>query len=141
MKKLTMSLLLALTTSLSFSQTATKTASPQNEDSIICLPKKIVGYMVKDLIKYDAGKEQIKLLTDSIYIQNTKLSTQASVLGQYQNKMYSYESTIREYEMIDASNQKTIEALNNKNKRYKKQRNLFKILLGASLMYITISSY
>jgi hypothetical protein len=97
--------------------------------------------MVKDLIKYDAGKEQIKLLTDSIHIQNTKLSTQTSVLGQYQNKMYSYESTIREYEMIDASNQKTIEALNIKNKRYKKQRNLFKILLGASLMYITISSY
>lgn len=96
--------------------------------------------MVKDLIKADADKAQIKLLTDSIGIQNIKLTTQSNVITEYKKKSYSYESTIREYEMIDASNQKVIEALNTKNKRYKKQRNTFKVILGVSLVYIAITS-
>ena len=99
----------------SSSQNATKIASQQKEDSIICLPKRFINYTVTDLIKYDATKELTKLLSDSICIQNIKLEKQTAILNEYKKKSLSYEYSIFEYEMVVASNKKALDELNNKN--------------------------
>lgn len=125
----------------SFSQSATKTASQENNDSLICLPKKLLTYMVQDLNKFDAEKIKTKILTDSISIQQISLKKQDDLLTEYKRKNNVLVSTVDELKLIDESNQRTIEALTIKNKRYKKQRDIFKISLGLSLIYIAVSSW
>lgn len=95
--------------------------------------------MVQDLIKADGDREQIKLLGSVIENANSTITKQDSVISTYKQKSISYESTLNEYEEIDAANQRMIEALNKKAKRYKKQRNLFKILLGGALIGLSFT--
>lgn len=97
--------------------------------------------MVRDLNKFDAEKLKTKILTDSISIQQISLKKQDDLLTEYKRKNNILVSTVDELKLIDESNQRAIEVLNTKNKRYKKQRNIFKISLGLSLMYIAISSW
>lgn len=97
--------------------------------------------MVQDLIRSDADKSKIKVLTDSLSIQQISLRKQDDLMTEYKRKINVYQSTIEEYKSIDESNQRSIELLNTKNKRYKKQRNGFKIGLGLSLIYIAITSW
>ncbi len=49
---------------MSISQIATKTVSDQ--DSTVVMSKKLVGYMIEDLIKSDADKAAIKLLEQNL---------------------------------------------------------------------------
>ena len=141
MKKLIMSLSLALMSLSSSSQSVTRTNLQENSDSLICLPKKILTLMVRDINKFDAMITKNKILTDSISIQKISLTKQDDLLTEYKRKNNILVSTVDELKLIDESNQRAIEALNTKNKRYKKQRNIFKISLGLSLMYIAISSW
>ena len=97
--------------------------------------------MVRDINKFDAEKIKTKILTDSINIQKISLIKQDDLLTEYKRKNNVLVSTVDELKLIDESNQRTIEAISTKNKRYKKQRNIFKISLGLSLMYIAISSW
>jgi hypothetical protein len=97
--------------------------------------------MVRDINKFDAMITKNKILTDSISIQKISLTKQDDLLTEYKRKNNILVSTVDELKLIDESNQRAIEALNTKNKRYKKQRNIFKISLGLSLMYIAISSW
>jgi hypothetical protein len=97
--------------------------------------------MVRDINKFDAEKIKTKILTDSINIQKISLIKQDDLLTEYKRKNNVLVSTVDELKLIDESNQRTIEAITTKNKRYKKQRNIFKISLGLSLMYIAISSW
>jgi hypothetical protein len=136
-----MSLSLALMSLSSSSQSVTRTNLQENSDSLICLPKKILTLMVRDINKFDAEKIKTKILTDSINIQKISLIKQDDLLTEYKRKNNVLVSTVDELKLIDESNQRTIEAITTKNKRYKKQRNIFKISLGLSLMYIAISSW
>ena len=97
--------------------------------------------MVQDLNKFDAEKIKTKILTDSISIQQISLKKQDDLLTEYKRKNNILVSTVDELKLIDESNQRTIEALTIKNKRYKKQRDIFKISLGLSLIYIAVSSW
>ena len=49
---------------MSISQTATKTVNDQ--DSTVVMSKKLVGYMIEDLIKSDADKQAIQLLEQNL---------------------------------------------------------------------------
>ena len=120
----------------SLSQTVTKTALHQNNDSLICLPKKFVGYIVRDLIRSDANKMQVGILNDIL----DKMQTQDNLITQYKYKVNIYESLVENYKMTDEINQNLIQDLTIKNKRYKKQRNILKISLGVSLIYIAATS-
>lgn len=97
--------------------------------------------MVQDLIKSDADKMQIKVLNDSLNIQQISLQKQDNLMSEYKRKINVYQSTIEEYKMIDESNQRSIEMLNAKNKRYKKQRNILKVCLSVSLIGLAISTW
>jgi hypothetical protein len=97
--------------------------------------------MVRDIYKFDAMVIKTKILTDSISIQQISLMKQDDLLSEYKRKNNILVSTVNELKMIDESNQRSIEVLNTKNKRYKKHRNIFKVSLGLSLMYIAISSW
>lgn len=97
--------------------------------------------MVQDLIRSDADRMQIKVLNDSLNIQQISLKKQDNLMSEYKRKINVYQSTIEEYKMIDESNQRSIEMLNAKNKRYKKQRNILKVCLSVSLIGLAISTW
>jgi len=97
--------------------------------------------MVQDLIRSDADRMQIKVLNDSLNIQQISLKKQDDLMSEYKRKINVYQSTIEEYKMIDESNQRSIEMLNAKNKRYKKQRNILKVCLSVSLIGLAISTW
>ena len=97
--------------------------------------------MVQDLIRSDADRMQIKVLNDSLNIQQISLQKQDNLMSEYKRKINVYQSTIEEYKMIDESNQRSIEMLNAKNKRYKKQRNILKVCLSVSLIGLAISTW
>ena len=125
-------------TSPSFCQTDTKTETPQT-DSIICLPKKWVTFMVQDLIKSDVDKQTIDILNNSLSSKEEYIQTQDSLVTVYKTKSLMYKATFDEYETIDSLNQKTIASLNILTKKYKRQRNAFKIFSTALIVGFLIT--
>lgn len=97
--------------------------------------------MVQDLIRYDAYKIQVQVLNDSLNIQQIFLKKQDHLMSEYKKKINIYQSTIEEYKLIDESNQRSIEMLTVKNKRYKKQRNILKVCVSLSLIGLAISTW
>jgi len=91
---------------------------------------------VQDLIRSDANKMQVNILNGIL----DKIQVQDKLINEYKFKVNIYESLVEDYKKTDASNQYIIQDLTIKNKRYKKQRNIFKIGLGLTLIYITATS-
>jgi hypothetical protein len=138
MKELVLSLSLILLTSISFCQTGTKTAPPSSKDSLVVLPKRLVVYMIKDLVEGDGVKKQVVQQDSLIAEKNKELSLKDSTVSIYQERDRVYQATIEEFNNIETVNQKTIETLKLRVDKYKRQRNIFRAFCGALLIGIII---
>lgn len=109
---------------LSFSQTDTKIV-PQQNDSTVVLPTKLVLYMVQDLVRYDITKQEVTELSKSLKLRDEQIAKQDSLALALRKKCIAYQSTITEYQYIDEANTRTISSLKDKQRKTKRQRNGF----------------
>jgi hypothetical protein len=78
----------------SFSQTDTN-----NKDSVVVIPSKIAKLIIKDLIIYDATKLELKISQELLLNTKNKVSTQYSIINQYQIKDEQYKQIISNYDL------------------------------------------
>jgi len=122
MKKLIMLVPGVLLSTISICQTATKTVS--DKDSTVVMSKKLVGYMIEDLIKSDADKAAIKLLEQNLTFKDGIIIQKDEIIGRHDASMKAKNDLINEYE----SNEKDMTIAMDKLKsdlNKKKQGNIF----------------
>ena len=122
MKKLIMLVPGVLLSTISICQTATKTVS--DKDSTVVMSKKLVGYMIEDLIKSDADKAAIKLLEQNLTFKDGIITQKDEIIGRHDASMKAKNDLINEYE----SNEKDMTIAMDKLKsdlNKKKQGNIF----------------
>jgi hypothetical protein len=111
-----------LLSTMSICQTATKTAS--DKDSTVVMSKKLVGYMIEDLIKSDADKQAIKLLEQNLTFKDGIITQKDDIISRHDASMRAKNDLINEYE----SNEKDLVLSMDKLKadlNKKKQGNIF----------------
>ena len=107
---------------MSICQTATKTAS--DKDSTVVMSKKLVGYMIQDLINSDADKQAIKLLEQNLTFKDGIITQKDDIISRHDASMRAKNDLINEYE----SNEKDMTIAIDKLKadlNKKKQGNIF----------------
>ena len=77
-------------------QTATKTVS--NQDSTVVMSKKLVGYMVEDLIKSDGDKKIILLLEKNLSLNQNVLNQKDEIIKRHDASIKAKNDLIAEYE-------------------------------------------
>jgi hypothetical protein len=77
----------------SFSQTATALKT----DSVVILDKPIAKFVIKDLIAYDGLKLELKTTQDLLLNTESKVSTQAAIIKQFEIKSGQYDKIISNY--------------------------------------------
>jgi hypothetical protein len=78
---------------VSFSQTDTDT-----KDSTVVIPSKVARLIIKDLISYDATKLELKVTQELLLNIENKVSTQTSIIKQYEIKDNQYKQIITNYD-------------------------------------------
>jgi len=107
---------------MSICQTATKTVN--DKDSTVVMSKKLVGYMIEDLIKSDADKQAIELLEQNLTFKDGIISQKDDIISRHDASMKAKNDLINEYE----SNEKDMTIAMDKLKsdlNKKKQGNIF----------------
>jgi hypothetical protein len=84
---------LILVSLTSFSQTGTTT-----KDSVVVIPSKVVKLIIKDLIAYDATKLELKVTQELLLNTENKVSTQSSIIKQYEIKDNQWKQMITNYD-------------------------------------------
>jgi hypothetical protein len=84
---------LILVSLTSFSQTDTTT-----KDSVIIIPSKVAKLIIKDLIAYDAVKLELKVTQELLLNTENKVSTQISIIKQYEIKDDQWKQMITNYD-------------------------------------------
>lgn len=79
---------------MSFSQTATKTAS---NDSTVVMSKQLVGYMIEDLIKSDADKQALDLLEQNLKSKDLIIAQKDEMISQHNRSIKAKEDLINQY--------------------------------------------
>jgi hypothetical protein len=77
----------------SFSQTDTTT-----KDSVVVIPSKIAKLIIKDLIAYNATKLELKTTQELLLNTENKVSTQTSIIKQYEIKDSQWKQMITNYD-------------------------------------------
>jgi hypothetical protein len=77
----------------SFSQTDTTT-----KDSVVVIPSKVAKLIIKDLIAYDATKLELKTTQELLLNTENKVSTQTSIIKQYEIKDGQWKQMITNYD-------------------------------------------
>ena len=116
---------------MSISQTATKTVNDQ--DSTVVMSKKLVGYMIEDLIKSDADKQAITLLEQNLKFKDDIITQKNDIIARHDASMKAKNDLINEYE----SNEKDMTIAMDKLKSdlaKKKQGNTFWKSAAAGLL-------
>jgi uncharacterized protein (DUF3084 family) len=116
---------------MSICQTATKTAT--EKDSTVVMSKKLVGYMIEDLIKSDADKQAIKLLEQNLDFKDKVIGQKDDIISRHDASMKAKNDLIQEYE----SNEKDMTIAMEKLKadlNKKKQGNIFWKSAAAGLL-------
>jgi len=85
-----------LLSSTTICQTATKTVS--NQDSTVVMSKKLVGYMVEDLIKSDGDKKIILLLEKNLSLNQNVLNQKDEIIKRHDASIKAKNDLIAEYE-------------------------------------------
>lgn len=120
-----------LFSTMSICQTATKTAT--EKDSTVVMSKKLVGYMIEDLIKSDADKQAIKLLEQNLEFKDKVIGQKDDIISRHDASMKAKNDLIQEYE----SNEKDMTIAMEKLKadlNKKKQGNIFWKSAAAGLL-------
>lgn len=127
-------------TSTSFSQTATEKLFQNKKDSLVYLPKTVVQFMIQDIIRGDASREEAAKLDSIIMRQERQISHHDSAATEWRKKKATYEATIDEWRTIDSTNTLTIQRLGGEARKYKRKRNgwrIFAIFISGLLIYHT----
>ena len=122
MKKLIMLVPGVLLSTMSFSQNATKIVS--EKDSTVIMSKKLVGYMIQDLINSDADKTALGLLQKNLDYKDLVIGQKDEIIGKHDASIKAKNDLINEYE----SNEKDMVIAMDKlkdNLNKKKQGNIF----------------
>jgi hypothetical protein len=138
MKKLIMLVPGVLLSTMSICQTATKTVSDQ--DSTVVMSKKLVGYMIEDLIKSDADKQAIKLLEQNLTFKDGIIAQKDDIISRHDASMKAKNDLINEYE----SNEKDMTIAIDKLKadlNKKKQANIFWKSAAAGLIVGLVANH
>ena len=131
MKKLLLLVPGVLLSTMSISQTATKTVNDQ--DSTVVMSKKLVGYMIEDLIKSDADKQALQLLEQNLKFKDDIITQKNDIIARHDASMKAKNDLINEYE----SNEKDMTIAMDKLKdqlNKKKQGNIFWKSAAAGLL-------
>lgn len=107
----------------SFCQTDTKTVS--SDTGNVVLPVTIVRYMAQDLVRYDACKAENEILRNVIDVKDSTIEAQEALTLVLRKKNIAYQSTIQEYQSLDEFQSKSLEIIKAKQKKTKRQRNVF----------------
>ena len=70
---------------MSISQTATKIVNDQ--DSTVVMSKKLVGYMIEDLIKSDADKQALQLLEQNLKFKDDIITQKNDIIARHDASM------------------------------------------------------
>ena len=104
------------------------------------LPKKVVQFMIQDIIRGDASRLEVSKLDSIIMRKDSQISYYDSVSTEWGRKRVAYESSIEEWRNIDATNAITIQRLGREARSYKRKRNgwrIFGVFVSGLLIYHT----
>jgi peptidoglycan hydrolase CwlO-like protein len=121
---------------MSFSQVVTKTAS----DSVVVMNKKLVQYMIQDLIRYDADKQALNLLDSNLRMKDVYIEGQQRLLESQERKMKSMSDLIVSYEATEMDQTKAIEDLKASLRKQKTTTRVYQVgtvgaIIGAILVH------
>ena len=127
-----------LLSTISICQTATKTVS--DKDSTVVMSKKLVGYMIEDLIKSDADKQAFQIIEKNLLYKDKIIEQKDEVIGRHDASMKAKNDLINEYE----SNEKDMTIAMDKLKadlNKKKQGNIFWKSAAAGLIVGLVANH
>ena len=136
MKKLIALVSGVLISSMSFSQAVTKTAS----DSVVVMNKKLVQYMIQDLIRYDADKQALNLLDSNLRMKDSYIQGQQRLLESQDRKIKGMSDLIISYESTESEQTKAIEDLKASLRKQKTTTRVYQVgtvgaIIGAVLIH------
>lgn len=121
---------------MSFSQAVTKTAS----DSVVVMNKKLVQYMIQDLIRYDADKQALNLLDSNMRMKDAYISGQQNLLESQERKIKGMSDLIVSYEITESDQTKAIENLKVDLRKQRSRTRVYQVgtvgaIIGAVLVH------
>lgn len=136
MKKLIALVSGVLISSMSFSQVVTKTAS----DSVVVMNKKLVQYMIQDLIRYDADKQALNLLDSNMRMKDAYISGQQNLLESQEKRIKTLSDLIISYESTESDQTRAIEDLKADLRKQKTRTRVYQVgtvgaIIGAVLVH------
>ena len=123
---------------MSICQTATKTAS--DKDSTVVMSKKLVGYMIQDLINSDADKQAIKLLEQNLTFKDKVIEQKDDIISRHDASMRAKNDLINEYDSNEKDMVITLDKLKSDLNK-KKQGNIFWKSATASLIVGLVANH
>jgi peptidoglycan hydrolase CwlO-like protein len=136
MKKLIALVSGVLISSMSFSQAVTKTAS----DSVVVMNKKLVQYMIQDLIRYDADKQALNLLDSNLRMKDAYILGQQNLLESQERRMKSMSDLLISYETTESEQTRAIEDLKADLRKQRTRTRVYQVgtvgaIIGAVLVH------
>ena len=119
-------------------QTATKTVS--DKDSTVVMSKKLVGYMIEDLIKSDGDKQAMQIIEQNLVFKDKIIQQKDEIIQRHDISMKAKNDLINEYE----SNEKDMTIAMDKLKadlNKKKQGNIFWKSAAAGLIVGLVANH
>jgi peptidoglycan hydrolase CwlO-like protein len=125
-----------LASTMSFSQAVTKTAS----DSVVVMNKKLVQYMIQDLIRYDADKQALNLLDSNLRMKDNYINSQQRLLDSQERKIKGMSDLIVSYEATESEQTKAIEDLKADLRKQRTRTRVYQVgtvgaIIGAVLVH------
>ena len=122
---------------MSFCQTATKTAS----DSVVVMNKKLVQYMIQDLIKYDADKQALDILNLSMNKKDEYIASQQELLNKQAEHLKKANDLISDFSNHETEMQVAMDKLKNDLHKSKVTTNVLGVGLLGAVCGIVINHY
>ena len=137
MKKLIVLVVIVLSNLTSFSQNATKTQS----DSVVIMNKKLVQYMVQDLIRYDADKQALNLLDSNLRMKDNYIAGQEKLINSQLSAMKDLRNMVTQYESSETEMLANIDKLKNDLNKKKSHLRFYQTAAFAAVAGIFINHY
>lgn len=96
--------------SLSYSQSATRTARKQSPDSLVVIPKQLVIYMLQDLIQADSDRVDLGLTRESLELYQNYSDLQSKTIERQTMRYETAQALL--YEITDQRDSLERELLN-----------------------------
>ena len=123
---------------MAISQTATKTVN--SKDSTVVMSKKLVSYMIEDLMKSDGDKQAMQIIEQNLVFKDKIIQQKDEIIQRHEISMKAKNDLINEYE----SNEKDMTIAMDKLKadlNKKKQGNIFWKSAAAGLIVGLVANH